>query len=262
MAQQDYGSDVWNKRKIFEIFVILISIAILSFLTINTILWEVAQTFWIFGLMGIIGITVAHVISGKGKTDVIDVAIAEEGILPINQKVLYILFFVAFLGTFFMLANTDYRIAAPAFELVDLGLGGSAMLTFAAAIMEDIFFFVLIPGLVFSGAYWLTKRFWVSIILVMLICPTVFMLYHLNVYGFANQAAMMFVFVFGAEMTGMMLLLRNVMYVHMRHVGNNLGILIFDQMSFETFMTVVIGSPITWGIVAILIIIGFVKLRS
>ncbi len=259
---RDFGSDKFTTRVILEIVLVVIGLGIFGWLTINSLLKDTAQIFWIFGIMGLLGILAAFVIKGPGKSDIFDVAIAEKSMIPVNRKVLYLVFGGLFLFTFFLLANSDYRIAAPSFQLIELGLVGDSLLTIFAAIMEDIFFFALVPGMVFSLMYWITKNFWASLAVVITICPFVFMMYHIGVYGFQNEAAMLFVYVFGVEMTAMMIILRDITYAHVRHIGNNMGIMTFQQMSLETFFITMLSS--VWFWLAAIIIAGasFLKLRK
>jgi hypothetical protein len=242
----DFGSDKLTGRVIAEIFLIIFGLIALAFLTINTTNWEIAQIFLIFGTMGFLIIVWAYVTKGKGKSDIFDVAIDGPPLVPGGRKLHYIFFIFMFLFTFFLLASSEYRIAVPSFQLVELGMLGDIILTFAALLMEDIFFFVAVPGVVFSFFYWVTKNFWVSAAAVILISPVTFMLFHMAVYGFTNMAAMTFVYVFGLEMVIMMVLFRDVTYPHVRHAGNNLGILIFSQMSLQTFFVNLTTSIAFW----------------
>jgi len=259
---RDLGHDKFTTRIIFEFIMLIIGLSVLAWLTINSVIWEKAQIFWIFGLMGTLGAGIAFLISGKGKKDIFDVPIAEEPMIPIGKKYIWTAFILLFFVTFFFLANSNYNIAAPQFQTINVGLTGDALLVIFAAWMEDIFFFALIPGLIFSIIYWLTGKFWIAVGFVVLLSPIIFTLYHLAVYGFTNQAAMTFVYIFGLEMTAMMLLLRDIMYAHVRHIGNNLGILVFRQMSFQTFFVAIFTNIWFWGVISLVIIIGIFKYRS
>ena len=271
MANQDFGSDELNKPRIVVEFILLLAaIALMLFFTINTTMWNTAQVFMWTGVIGGLGLTIAFMMKGVGKTDVFDVMISEKPMFNINRKFLYVIFFIMFIFSFAILANTEFRLAAPPFQTVDLGLEGEVLLFAGAAFIEDVFFFILMPGLVFSIMYWLLKRrsqssggaaFWVSLVGMVIATPLIFMFYHLAVYGFANQAAMAFVFLFGLENIIMLVIFRDVTYVHARHIGNNVGLLVFSLFSVETLITVMFTSLWFWGVVALVVVLAYVKYR-
>jgi hypothetical protein len=264
MAKNDLGHDVFTKRIILEVMITIGLLATLAWLTINTILFQVANIFWVFGLMALVAIISSFVIKGMGKSDLFDIPIAEEPMIPLfkNKKFLYSVFIIMFIVTFFVLSSSKYQIAAPRFQVIDIGVTGDAVLSISAAWMEDLFFFAVVPGLIFSFVYYFTKNFWAGIILLVGISPFIFMVYHLAVYGVTDQAALVFVLFFGFEMTIMMVLLRDIAYVHARHIGNNLGLLIFRQMSLTTFFTALLSSIWFWAIIGLIILAVIYRYRS
>jgi len=259
MTKQDLGHDVLNKRIIFEIMVTIVLLTVLSWLTINTVLWEIAQIFWVFGLMALVFTIIAFMI--KKKDFKFDVPLSGKPLFNIPKPLLYLFFMAMFIVTFFVLSITDYSITAPEFQILEVGLGGNVMLTVAAAWMEDLFFFAVIPGILFSVGFWLSKRFWPSITLSVIISPVIFMVYHLAVYGFTNQVALVFLLITGLEWVIMSMLLRDITYVHVRHIGNNLGLLIFKQFSFTTFMIFMLTNIWIWVIAIIIILIIIYKYK-
>jgi glucose-6-phosphate-specific signal transduction histidine kinase len=91
-----------------------------------------------------------------------------------------------------------------------------------------------------------------------LIIPVAFMGYHASVYGLESVESWA-VLLFGLEMTLAMIVLRDVTYVHVRHIANNLGILIFEAMDPTTFMITLMSSWVFWLLV--LVVLGYLAFR-
>jgi hypothetical protein len=254
-----FGSDQQTARNVFEIMLLIIGLIVIGWFRVNTTLWQTAEVFWFIGLTATVGVIAAFVVK-KSPID-FDVPIAEKPVAPIPKKLLYVVFTVLGFATFFIMSQTSYRIAAPKFQVLDPGLEGNVVLSFFAAIFENNLFFVLLSGIIFSVVYWKTRNAYISMIPVLLIVPGTFLFYHWNVYG-VESADSWAVLLFGAEMIAAMVVLRNVTYVHVRHIANNLGILVFEAMGVQTFFITLMSQWLFWAFVILAIIYVVYRIKK
>jgi len=261
-----------NAREAWEIILLVIGLVVVGFFRVNTTLWQVAETFWFLGLTALLGIIVALVVSKLGVVN-FGVPISESSIMPVKRRYLAAVAVIVGLATFFFISQTSYTVQMPTFQILDPGLGGTAILDFFAAIFENALFFILIPGIVFTVVYYASGIFSkgddnqrlrgiIALVIVLISVPIIFTVYHTGTYGFENIPATTAVFVFGFEMTAWMLLMRDSLYVHARHIGNNLGILVFSSMTIETFFVELMSNWVVWLVgflVALAIIIKIIR---
>lgn len=255
--------DKLTDRLVLEVYLVLGGLAIMIFTYFNTNDINVSLSWMLLGIVGSLMVGFALIINRRTDLDY-GITLAKENLLGIPPKYLYMTLYPAvFLLTFFILSQTDYRIATPALQVLETGLGGDIVLAMWGAIYENIFFFVGIPGMITSLIYWKTRNLAVSLIPVTLAMPFIFAAYHINVYGI-NSAEILAVLAFGFEMILMMVVLRDITYVHVRHVANNLGIIIFTVMDLQTFLITLTSSWVFWiaiGIIAV-IFINHLRRRS
>ena len=258
-GQAQFGKDQWTERTVLEVLLLITGLAVIGFFAINTTLWQTAQIFWFLGLTSTIFVIAAFLINRTPLN--FNVPISGKPLVPISKKILYPLFAIAGAVTFFVMTKTSYRIAVPRFQVIEPGLEGNSILATFAAIFEDNFFFVGLAGLTFTLVYWKTKKPWLAFMAVLMVVPTIFMLYHFSVYGIDSVESWA-VFIFGLEMTVAMIVLRDVTYVHARHVFNNLGILVFEAMDTTTFTIMLLTSWVFWLVVIIAILAVVLTLRK
>jgi len=251
------GSDELNITKVREIILVIIAIIVIGWYMSNyPSLSQEADLFYKLALGGGVGIIASFVIS---KTELnFNVPLKEKPLIDIGNRLMIAIFILSGLFTFFIFSKTAYRISAPTFQVVDLGLGGEAILYLFSAMSENWIFFAVVPGLVFAAVYYLSKKnSLLSVLFTIILTVAIFVAYHTLHYGFTDVVATFFVGLFALEMSVWMVLIRDITYVHIRHIANNLGILIFTQMSVQTLFIKILYSWVTWaslGVVAIIVI--------
>jgi len=236
---------------------LLLSIIALSWFSINyPPLFDKARVFWLLGISAMLGVILAQLIPKKSDTG-FDVPLDEDPKF-LSRKWVGWISLAAALGTFFMMSSSlKYAIQAKAYQLVELGFWGDVLVSIPAAIIEDIFFFSVISGLVFWIFHKATKENEVvSMGATAVIVPLTFVAYHTLVYGFTNFVASVMVFVFGLEMMLAVLFLGSLNYTHARHVTNNMGLIIFSNITLFTFLTILLTNWIVWiAIISILLLL-------
>jgi len=224
------GSDEQSGRKIDEIILLFMGVIVFGFLYFNTTLASQALGYWVFGMMGLGGVVLAFIINKKNAgPDDVNVPISEKPLFG-NRKMILILTLLVGVITFFVLAQSEYRVSAASFQLIDLGLQGNILYTVFAALFEDSVFFIVIPGFTFYFVKRKTGNPMLAFLVALFLSPAAFLVYHTARYGPSDVVKSTAVFVFGMEMAAWMLIFRNTIYVHVRHITNNTSILIFDTM--------------------------------
>jgi hypothetical protein len=257
-----FGDDSFNVHKVREIILIILTLIVIGWYTFNyPKLIDKAKDFERLGIIGAVGVLAGFVVM---KTPMnLNVPLSEKPLFPVfTKKILLAFSLIIGIVTFVAISASPYSIEAPTFQIVDLGTFGEALLDAAAAITEDIVFFAVVPGITFTIVYYASKSPILALIFVLILSPSVFLVYHTLHYGFTDVVASTAVFFFGLEMTAWMIVMREIFYCHMRHIGNNLGKLIFTSMSFETFVISILTSLWTWIIVAAIVVILVVRFKN
>lgn len=259
---EKFGDDTITIHKVREILLLLVGIIVIGFFATNIPkLMEVAQTYWWLGLTGIVGILSSFIISKIPALN-FNVPLSEPPIFPIPKKWLFVLSGLGFLLTFFLLSQTSYSIEAPSFQILELGTFGEAVLDIFAALAEDIVFFAVVPGITFTVIYYISKSPTTALIAVLFVTPSVFLTYHTLHYGWADVVSSFAVLIFGLEQTIIMIVLREILFVHGRHLGNNLGKLFFSQMTITTFFLTILTSIWFWGFVGVIVVLLVIRWRK
>lgn len=255
------GSDKINIHKAREMILIVVAIIVIGWYATNyPKLWDDAKTFLFLIIGAGLSVTFSFIIN-RTKLN-FDVPLAEKPLFW-TKRIIFIISAVGLLASFFFLARTGYAIESQDFQLVELGIGGDAILKIFAAIAEDVLFFAVVPGLIFVIVFYFTKEnAMIALIFVVILTPSVFVTYHTLRYGFDDIVKTTAVFLFGLEMTGWMIVFRDLIYVHARHIGNNVGQLIFKQMTLGTFFILLLTSWAFWAIVIVIAILIYFRLRK
>ncbi len=247
-----------------RMLIILGALSMLAWLNINYPETSSQSTaFWLLGLLSAIFIVFSFIISKKAgfQFDFIT-PLAGTGILKLRKRWIMVLFIGIFLFTFFGLARAGYSITAPKLQIVDLGLFGDIMLSIPGAIIENVFFFSALFGFVFTIMLLLTRSPTASLLIAAIIIGPTFVLYHFLVYGFTNIPASLSVLLFGWENIMWMIVFADLFITDARHIANNLALIVFSQMSLQTFFMVLLLSPYFWVIMIFLILVIWIRLRS
>ena len=269
------GSDEISIPKILEIIFIIAGVGVLAFFGTNIDRDTIKQnpdTFWKLGITSLVIIGLGFIIKkvSAGKLD-INTILWEKGVAQIPKKfdkILFIIFVVLGIFTFFYIgmARTDdegnkiaYAIDAPFYSIapVKANTMGRGILSFFAAHQEDVFFFGVMPGVIFAISLFVTKNPWGSLIITIILCPTIFTAFHASVLGPADVVGIVVTFIFGLEQILMGVFVGKLFYTHMRHGFNNLGKVIFKEMTMTAFFIMILSSWWVWGL---LIIVGLVVL--
>jgi protein-S-isoprenylcysteine O-methyltransferase Ste14 len=135
------------------------------------------------------------------------------------------------LGSFIILTSgqqsTLSLVQAPTFQLVDPGPYGSAVLSGIAGIIENWFFFGVLLATEFALLYLAVgRRFYVAVLLVLLLNPLVFTVYHFARYS-ESPKALDSVYAFGFVCTGSTMLTGSLVLCDAWHFSNNFGVTFF-----------------------------------
>ena len=251
------GSNEITIHKAREFIILLVALGLLTWYSVNLPdFFDIAKTWLLLGVFAAIAVAFSFIIKRIGNFDY-NVPIAGRGILPIPKKYILVFAIVLLLVSFFVVGKSQYAILAPKFELVECGTFCNAFVSIPAAIIEDFIFFSVIYGAIFSLVLLFTRNLWLALILATLLNPFIFLFYHTLKYGASDVVNSVNVFIFGLEQTLIVLLLRDLILVHARHVGNNVAQEIFTQMTLSGFFVALLNSIFFW-VVLILLIIGIV----
>lgn len=262
---ESWGNDVWTVGKVLELLYIISGIIFITFFATNIPeLASKAQTFWWLGITSVAVISIAFVITQKAKLN-FNVVLWGDGILKIpDQYVKPMLIGCVGVGllTFFWISNTPYSVLGPSYDILDLDYWGNAFLSFWSAHQEDIFFFSVLPGIMFTVFFYITKRPVVAFLLILILSPMIFLIYHTLHYGLSDVVNSIGVLAFGVEQILVVSLLGNLVYTHMRHGFNNAGKIIFKQMTFTGFLLTVLTSWMFWVVVIVLVALVVIRKRG
>ena len=247
------ASDTWTIPKVFELLLLILALFALVFFSTNIPeLMSKAQLFWWLLISGFILIGFGFLIPKVGDFE-FNVPLWEESpVIPEKyDKFLLVGFLLIGLATLFFIGRTGYAISAPEFQILELGYWGNGILSFFAAFAEDIIFFGCVPALIFGVVYYVTKNFPLSVFLVVVVTPLVFVIYHTYHYGFEDIVSTSAVYIFGLELSVAMVVLRKLFYAHMRHGFNNMSIVIFKYMTMEALFVWLLSNLWFWVVIIV-----------
>lgn len=222
-----------STSKIFYLLFIFFNIIILSWFMFNQPAEQAkAMKYLIFSLITLIVWTLDFVISkDKAQKGIINVVTIEKetllGKLPVSFNMFINIFIVIFSIAIFVFVSSTRQsiVGSPGFQIVELGMAGSGLLTLAIINSENLFFFGLLAPTMFGMFnFILRKNPVIALVLAGLITPTIFMLYHVLAYGFNDMVAMMMVFGFGLINVFWILVIRNILFCDAIHFSNNFAI--------------------------------------
>lgn len=249
-------------HRVREILILLISTGLISwFFTNYPIFRDQATVYFVLGIFSLLGIIILIILQHIFGLNFIRLTLAEQGFVKVNKKILLILGILLFLLTFFFIGKSQYAIFAPRFQVVELGLFGNILMTIPSAIVEDFFFFSFLFSLLFSLLLLYFRSPMLPLVFSSIVIPFIFLIYHTLVYGFADVTNSFAVTIYGFEQILWMVLVRDLMILHFRHIGNNLAKTIFSQMTLTAFFLILLKSIYFWLTLFILIFIIFMWFR-
>lgn len=253
------GVEILSSGSVREMILFLISMTFLLWYYINQpVLSTQALAFLVIGVIITAGFLVSVITTRSGMD--LDMVLSEEGSFIFRDK--RITFAIAlFLGiiTFFMISGTSYSVRPPAFQILNLGVWGSAFLSIWAALIENWMFFSLAPAIIFAVFHNYTRNVNYSTVMMFIFSPLTFTLFHIFVYGFEDVVSSIWTFVFGVEMLFWVFVSKDMLITHFRHAANNFSIIIFKQRTLLAFFNDILSSWIFWGIVVIFSITFYIK---
>ena len=274
------GSDEISIPKVLEIALIIVGVGVLAFFGTNIDRSTVRQdpdTFWKLGITSLVIIGLGFIITkvSAGKLDINSI-LWEKGLAQIPpkfDKILFIIFVLLGLFTFFYigLSGTDeegnkiaYAIDAPFYSIAPVKANalGRGILSFFAAHQEDVFFFGVLPGVIFAVSLFITKNPWASIIITIILIPSIFTAFHASVLGIADVVGIVVTFIFGLEQILVGIFVGKLFYSHMRHGFNNLGKVIFQEMSMLSFFIMILNSWWFWGIALVVGLVVVLRMKA
>lgn len=235
------GSDDLNKAKVVSITVFLILISFLVFLTANASQEVAAQSnfYTILAVIAVMAMVVDFVFKKSGfkvrkggqEVDLPDTLNYERksaliGELPHTLKfalVVAVFIFGGYLINSITTATASQIVAAPTFQVIDIGIEGNAFLSGIAGVIENWFFFGFIMSTLFSVILIVTRSFWASVGGILLIMPFIFTGYHFAVYG-ESTVALQTVYLMGVVWSASSLILGTLLVADVTHFANNFGV--------------------------------------
>jgi len=263
---ENLGEDSVNFGKVLILILIVVGIIVLAGYATNIPeLQGGATIYWVLGLTSLAFLGVSLGIKKIKGIDFPNPIIHEKNTLffgALSRKTWAIIIIglsLVSLYIFFSMSSQTPAaiIGAPTFQVVEVTPTISTIFSIFAANQEDLFFFGVVPALLFMLVYIGSKNQIISLISAAIGSPVVFMFYHTLRYGNTMPASMQWVFMFGAIMTVTVLVTRSLVAPLFIHAANNAGIDFFRS-------TVLAGSNFYFIIFAVLILVvgGLYVLRS
>lgn len=263
---QNLGDDSVGAGKIAVLLLATIGIAILAWYSVNIPEFAAQATkFWILGLTALLITGISLVIKRAGGADFPNPIIHEKSTLVFGEwsrkRWLLVVTVLAVLSLYLFFSiggqTTAAIMSAPSFQVIEPTPALSAFMSVFAAIMEDLFFWGLMPALTFVVIYALTRNSFASLIAAFALNPFIFATYHTLVYGATSPISTAWVFGFGMLMTSATLLLRSLVVPLFIHASNNAAIIFFSG-------TAIIGGMFWFVALSAIVLIsgGWLYLRS
>lgn len=248
------GTDKLSVHRVRELMLLLLSLGVLSWFAVNIPnFFEVSRVWLILGLFAAVAISFSFIIKKIGNFN-LNMPLAETGFLKIDRKYIFMFALVIFLVTFFFVGRSQYSIFAPKFQVIECDILCNTFLSIPTAIIENQVFFSVFYGLIFSFVLLYTRSPLLALVISTFIMPLLFLAYHTLQYGFQDVVSSTAVVLFGIEQIAIMLLLRDMIVIHARHIGNNFAKELFSQMTLTTFFITLFSSWVFWVAVVILVL--------
>lgn len=223
------------KGKLLEIFLILIpSVSILVYYSGNLPEFQTkANWYWWLAILniGLIALLFSLSFILKKKLEKVGASTApiiyEEKTIfstsPSVKRFLIIFSIIVFFITLFMQFQTQASIMKGAeFGLIE-NKELDTILSVMAAFQEDYFFFAIIPIVMFFVIVLLTKQPILALIIVLIVNPIIFTIYHSYRYGLTKVKETIDVWGFAQISTGWVLFIRDLSLVHALHASSNIA---------------------------------------
>ncbi len=246
------GSDEISAGKGIYLTVILLILAVFVFFLANATqaAKDTANFYLLLSIAPLIAIVADMVIRGsKGKADLPDTVTIEKtspvfGELSGRVKALIVAGSLAIGGLLLLMIGNKSTLAlvsTPSFQLVQPGAVGSAYMSGAAGILENVLFFMFLMPTVYVVLHRVIGdrmgRKAISLVLAVLVAATIFTVYHVGVYGESTEA-LDSVFYFGLFCGGSTAALGMSIACDSMHFFNNFGVTYFRQTSGDILLWV------------------------
>lgn len=156
----------------------------------------------------------------------------------------------------------EYSVAAPDFQILDLGLLGDLVLKGMAGLTENFFFFISLNIVLSSLFGYYSRNTMVSEILSWAGCVGAFMSFHVLRYGLEQFSVTFMLAIFGLEMLFWIKIFGEPNFAHIRHFTNNVMKGIMDKYGLSVFFVQVMVNPVFWIIVMVVALVAFTRYRS
>ncbi len=223
----------YNKFKIYYFLFVILVVVFLAWSAIG-VGYDIAKARMVNYYLWLSLISIAFILFDnltKKEFEEIDTVTIEK--TPIHPKFLFLIGLVISIFMAFRIESTKTAfVPIPQFQLFDYRLP-NAILSGVAGIVEDMFFFAFLLPTIFA---FLNKRVFnnsiISAFLSILIIAFTFMLFHIFVYGLANQPAFFASFIFGLISSSLVVLTKSIIISHFLHFTNNFVASLLMVMAF------------------------------
>lgn len=253
-ADETLGSDENTTGKAAHFTVILVILGVFAFSLANLTqpAQQLANFFLLFSISPLVALIYDMVArQTKGKPEIPDTVTIEKhsiifGEMGRTAKALVIGGSLMLGGALFLYIggqSTLALVSSPTFQLISPGPAGSAFLSGAAGLIENLFFFafggptffVVLSRLLGN----IPGRKAIALAMSVIFMAGVFTLYHVGVYG-ESAETLDTVFYFGLFCGGSTVVLGNIVPCHSLHFFNNFSIGFFTQTSADVFLWVLL----------------------
>ena len=232
------GTDEMSVGKITYLIMFSMLFLVLAYFSINApeSIKVISQTYLILGIMGFVIFVTSKVINVTKGIDYPNPIIVEKTHLfgEYDRKTMTgVIIFSVMMGGIVLFASLQASMqifGMPLFQSLSTELFVSRevtlLLTFAAAVIEDLLFFGVIPAFIFGIIYFASREnFWAGMIGSFFVSPFLFLAYHSFRYGFVSIASDS-ILMMGFMMVAWTLVMRNLILPLFLHSSNNIGITI------------------------------------
>lgn len=255
IAKFGFGDDFVDGKDVYQLMLWSISFLVISalgsaisdFKGLAAVYTDLATSALVFVILGL-------VLGGTFLTKKMlnfNAFIWEKGLIKgitLRQNILIALALGIFI--FFFSSNTQFRIEAPLFQILEVTGVNSAIVSGLIGIIENLFFFGVVWPLMFFVIRWMIFKFGggddplTALLSSGFLTPFIFLLYHNSVYGVDRVLTSAWVLFFGFVVVASIIAFGNFLIADSIHFFNNFGITLFTNTTLTTlFVTIFNSSP-------------------
>jgi hypothetical protein len=249
----------FGRYMFLELILLGMSIAIFSWLFANIPeFWKEASFYWVLAVSSITLLPIINLIVPN--------RFEKPVLTPPLSLILFLSGVVSFL-LFILFSGVGYQaVGAPTFQIIELGGIEKSFISGLAGIVEDGFFFYILPFLFFGvvllvGRLAKTDLSFTFPVFFVITATFTFTVWHFYRYGLTNLPATISVLIFGFINSVIVFLTRQLIFTHILHFVNNFSATIFKYYTPTQVLFVLFSSPIFVVFMIITIVITIRRLR-